>query len=631
MSAGHGHSEQSGYRRDRLPGVDAEPGDWQAWQASIFADTIPPIQYSKGMNKQLVWSKDGNLYLDTGMPQSAFSKARVTDHLEERGLRAERTESGNAESWAFSKWSFTGTKLSEKNVLLEGPLFSGLPLSSFFEAGGTEKEHLAGARVCSAMEAALDQGLSLPRVGAGGIFISADFERVLFLPEGLFETASRCAEETLGNEAQAFYVNRLLTGDAAGGFTQAVIAYRLLLGQLPFPEDNEERREEDIHDRNYVPVARRIWGLDGELAQRIDQNLQRGASVRNGGNRDERLSHIVTEGAERNGGAAPFRRAGTGFPIKSLYRELGLTELGNIAPDGNLISVIHKSNISQEEFERRSEKELRSFRAALSKKRWVRRHRTLLTVLAVALFALALVAGICIETSMTRPTTQGLTEIQTTELFYSAFNTMDILSANASATGKNAGAVIDAMGAYFVSSKTRESYQSGSRVNSPAEWLSFNNGGTFSMYGISQFFIGNKKGEIFFTTAAKKDAPPPVTESGGVLLKKGTVKKLEVSYYFIYCIGSEQGDAENVEVLKKNDTLTLTYQGKRWQITDLEQHEGESYSVDKAVLYADYKAAFDACGQDSVKAADAIRAKYVWLPLGSEILEGIEKIKADYS
>ncbi len=581
------------------------------------------------MNKQLVFSKDGNIYLDTGMSQAAFSKARITDHLEERGIKAERTEDAGEERWTFTKWSFTGTKLPEASVLLEGSLFSGLPLSDFFGKDDKAKEFLAGTRVCSAMEHALEQGLSLPRVGAGGIFISADFERILFLPEGLFETASRCAPAESGNEAQSFYVNKLLTGDAANSFTQAVIAYRLLTGDLPFTESDEEKRAEDIHDKNFVPLAHRIWGLDEELATRIDQNLQRAGAVKSGGNRQEKVSALVTDGKDRTNGE--LRRAGLSFPLKSLYRELGLTETGNIAPDGNLIGVIHKSNISQEAFESRAKKERQHFQAALSHKRWIRRRRTPLTILAIAVFAAAVVSGLCLETSMSRPTTQGLTELQTVELFYSAFNTMDTLSAQASAKGKQTGAVIDAMSAYFVTAQTRSSYEAGYKVTSPAEWLSFNNGGTFSMYGISQFFIGNKKGEIFFTAPARRDAPAPVTESGGTELKKGAVKQLEVSYYFIYCVGSETGDSENVVVLKKNDIVTLTYGDRRWRITGLEQQEGPSVSVNKEALYADYKAAFDASGQDSVKAADAVRAKYGWLPLGSEILEGIEKIKSDYS
>ena len=581
------------------------------------------------MNKQLVFSKDGNIYLDTGMTQTAFTKARVTDHLEERGIKAERTEDAGGERWTFTKWSFTGTKLPEGSVLLEGSLFSGLPLSGFFGKDDKAKEYLAGTRVCSAMEHALEQGLNLPRVGAGGIFISADFERILFLPEGLFETASRCAPAEICNEAQTFYVNKLLTADAANSFTQAVIAYRLLTGDLPFSAADDEQRAEDIHDRNYIPLANRIWGLDEELAFRIDQNLQRAGAVRNGGNRQEKVSSLVTDGKDRANSA--LRRAGLSFPVKRLYRELGLTELGNIAPDGKLIGVIHKSNISQEEFDRRAKKEQQHFQAGLQRKRWVRRRRTPLTILAIALFAAAVISGLCLETAMSRPTTQGLTELQTVELFYSAFNTMDTLSAQASAKGKQTSAVIDAMSAYFVTAQTRSSYDASYKVTSPAEWLSFNNGGLFSMYGISQFFIGNRKGEIFFTAPGRRDAPAPVTESGGTELKKGTVKQLEVSYYFIYCVGSETGDTENVEVLKKNDIVTLTYEGRRWRITGLEQQEGPSFSVNKAVLYADYKAAFDASGQDSVKAADAIRSQYGWLPLGSEILEGISKIKSDYS
>ncbi|MBQ3687351.1 MAG: hypothetical protein II932_05935, partial [Treponema sp.] len=359
------------------------------------------------------------------------------------------------------------------------------------------------------------------------------------------------------------------------------------------------------------------------------QNLQRAGAVKSGGNRQEKVSSLVMDGKDRTNGE--LRRAGLSFPLKSLYRELGLTELGNIAPDGTLIGVIHKSNISQEAFESRAKREEQHFQAALSRKRWVRRRRTPLTILAIAVFAAAVVSGLCLESAMSRPTTQGLTELQTVELFYSAFNTMDTLSAQASARGKQAEAVIDAMSAYFVTAQTRSSYEAGYKVTSPAEWLSFNNGGAFSMYGISQFFIGNRKGEIFFTAPVRRDAPAPVTESGGTELRKGAVKQLEVSYYFIYCVGSDTGEAENVHVLKKNDIVTLTYGGRRWRITGLEQQEGPSVSVNKETLYADYKAAFDASGQDSVKAADAVRTKYGWLPLGSEILEGISKIKSDYS
>lgn len=560
------------------------------------------------MKKQLVFSKDGNIYLDTGMPQEAFSKARLADRLGERGVKAERSLEGDKESWTFSKWAFSGSKMPDKTVLLEGFLFSGLPLSAFLGNDGKEKEFLAGARVCSAMEAASTQGLVLPRVGAGGIFISADFERILFLPEKIFDMAAGLQ----ANEFQGFYVNKILDGNAANAFTRSVIAYRLLTGELPFTEEDEEKREEDLHDRNYLPVALRVWGLDEALARSIDKGLQQGAAKKEKGKQDRKDEDPP-------------------LPVVSLYRELGLTEGGDIASDGNLIGVIRKSNVSHEEFDRRAQRETKLFQSMLEKKRWIRRHRSLLTICAVGLFALAVVAGICTETALSRPTSQGLTETQTVEMFYSSFNTMDVLSANASSKGRNAGLVIDAMSAYFVSAKTKESYDTGSKTTSPAEWLSFNNGGSFSIYGISQFFIGNKKGEIFFTPAIRRNAPLPIGESGGMPIKKGAVKKLEVSYYFIYCTGLESEGGEKVNILKKNDIVTLTYDGKKWTVTDIEQHEGEPFSASKASLYADYKAAFDASGQDPVKAADAIRGTYEWLPLGSEILEGIEKIKSDYS
>lgn len=564
------------------------------------------------MKKQLVFSKNGNIYLDTGMSQSSFSKARLTDRLSERGIKAERSSENDKVKWTFSEWAFSGSSMPDKTVLLEGSLFSGLPLTDFLGKDGKEKEFLAGARVCSAMAAAISQGRSLPRVGAGGLFISADFERILFLPEGLFDMATHLQ----ARELQAFYVNELLEGTEANTFTLSAIAYQLLTGSPPFTETDEEKRKEDLHDKNYIPIVHRVWGLDETLARHIDRGLQQGVTAKKAKKAQKASSTSRTDDSP--------------FPIKSLYRELGLTETGDIAPDGNLIGVIRKSNVSHEEFDRKAQRETKSFQSALEKKRWVRRHRSLLTVCAVVFFALAVVAGICFETIMSRPTSQGLTETQTVEMFYSSLNTMNVVSANASSKGKSANMIIDAMSAYFVGAKTKESYEPRSKTTSPAEWLSFSNGGTFSIYGISQFFIGNKKGEIFFTPTIRRNAPPPISESNGIHIKDGAVKKLDASYYFIYCAATDNSKGETVEVCKENDTVTLTYDGKRWIVTDIERHEGEHVSIQKESFYADYKAAFDASGQDPVKAADSIRAKYEWIPLGSEILEGIEKIKSEY-
>ncbi len=547
------------------------------------------------MKKQLVYSKDGSIYLDTGMSQPAFSKARLIEHIGERGIKAEQTGDG---SWQFDKWSFTGTSLPHQTILLEGALFSGLPLSAFFESGNREKEYLAGSRVCSAIEEAIRQKIQLPETGGGGIFISADFSRILFLPQELFASAASCSDKETNALAQGAYINKVLSGIESERFTQAAVAYRLLTGEMPFNEIDEEKREDDYRDKNYIPLKNRIWGLDAGLAAAVDNALEAKA----------------TEGK---------------FPLVALYKELGLTDEGEIPSDGNLLEVIRKSDISHERFDEIAARRNKVFQSILHKKRWIRAHRTLITVACVTVFILALAAASGISTSKTRPTTQGLTESETVEMFYSAFNNMDVVAASSCATGKDANGITEALSAYFVTAKQRSTYDYGFRALSPAEWLSFNNGGKFTMYGITQFYIGNKKGETYFKAAEKKDAPPPVTRSGGITLKKGDTKQLETSYYFVYGAGSEIGGRESIEAVKKSDTVTLTYKGNKWIITNIAQKDEETTIIDKESFYNDYKQAFESNAQDAVKAADELRDRYKWLPLSSEIIAAQEKIKKD--
>ena len=56
------------------------------------------------MKRKLVFSKNGNIYLDTYMTQSAFSKARLSLRLTENGFIATKNDDG----WSFSNWFFSG-------------------------------------------------------------------------------------------------------------------------------------------------------------------------------------------------------------------------------------------------------------------------------------------------------------------------------------------------------------------------------------------------------------------------------------------------------------------------------------------------------------------------------------------
>ncbi len=596
------------------------------------------------MTEPLVFSRNGNLYLNIGMTQSTFSKARIIEHLLERGVKAEHQDG----TWKFSKWTFTGT-VSENtiqntdkdnpNVLLEGPLFSGLPLMTFFESDNKTKEFLAGSRVCSAIESALEQKIPLPAVGAGGIFIAADFERILFLPEQLFETATLCAAginmSSLASQAsqegsklhaanEGFYINKNLTKGVSSRFTQAVIAYRILTGNFPFEQTDIAQREEDFRDKNFIPIKYRIWGLDPALAISIDNALSRQGAVKSGGNRDEKISGIITEGRS-DSTKSNVCLSGLSFPVPALYKELGLTESGDIPSDGNLLNVIRKAYISHDQFDSDCRKYQDAFTKKLNIIRWFRHNRPKVTVFAVTAAVLFVLIISIVSANLTRPTTRGLTEYETIEMFYSALNTMDISSASECAKCKQAENMVTTVSTFYVASKSRAVYETNHKTVTPSEWMSFNNDGSYDMYGLSQFYIGNTKSKIFFEGPVSKQFPKPVTQSGGVELKNGDSKKFEVSYYFIY------SDDNNIYISHFIDNLTLTYKSKRWIITSVTQNETQYPQLVKKDFSEILQSAIDSsrteAKADIAAAADSLRESYEWIPLSSEILSGQEYAK----
>ena len=575
------------------------------------------------MKQPLVFSQEGNLCLDTSMTQGAFSKARFAERLSERGVIAQYHASG----WTFSRWSFTGSAVrgegKDSTIVVKGQLFSGLTLKTFLEDKDNAKRVFAGARVCSAMEDSMEQGQSLPRVGAGGIFISADFEQILFLPQAIFKTAMLCAGPAVYSEQHGMYINENLTGDASVGFTQAVIAYKLLSGDLPFAETDSEKREEDYRDSNYIPIVQKIWALDDELAYCIDNSLKRQPSLKKGSNTDEKVARIVKEQRETTKDA---RRAGMKFPVGKLYRETGLTSDGEIPSDGTLQNVIRKSSVSQEHFEADSKKKLEHFAKTLNRKRWLRNHRTGLTVVASAFAGVFIFAVILVQGSMSHPTSKGLSEYETAEMFYSALNTMDVSAADACSSGKKASNMIDSMSAYFVTMKQRSAMDFKFKSVSPGEWFNFNYDGSYSMYGISQFYIGFSKKDVYFSAPLKKDFPKPVTTSGGLPLKEGDKKTVTVTYFFLYNITTNTTD-DTLSAVWREDTLTLTYRNKRWIITDVAQENKETFEVPYAEFLKDYQDAMEVSGGNAADPSTALAAKYPFVPLGSEVIEAANRTK----
>ena len=595
------------------------------------------------MNGQLVFFENGNICLDTSMTQSAFAKSRMAEHMEECGYLAEK----DGFKWNFSEWRFeeTRTRTSEKGpvsemVILEGPGFSGRTLKDFFdmdfsrELGNTEKAFVSYsvARTCSALESASKQKIDVANIGGGGIYLSADFSKILFLPRTLFDMACECGGETNAGEHTGIYVNPTLSGSAAINFTQSVIAYRALTREFPFKSLKTNERLTDYLDRNYEPLRNRIWALDEKLSFFVDNALQRKSGLRKrgtgkirGSSLEEKIGGILSEDSDRK--SSIEKDFSLTFPLSNLYKELGLNEKGEIPAGGMLSPVIRKSNVSQESFEEKSFNEWARFRSRLALKRWLRKWRTPLTVAGAVCLGLIFLGLIFFQGASTNPTSKGLTSFETVEMFYSAVNNMEVTTMQGCSSGGKINPFIDMVSSIYVTSKNRSAYNVKDQTVSPAKWMNFNFDGKYNIFGLSDFNINDSKGSLFLSAPLKNSHPKTISEEEGRSVKNLDTRDFVVTYNLLYTVGDSQNAV--LEIIHRTDYVHMIFHKDRWVITTVETSDESEEEISYQDFYGAYTATFEGKEKNTVVIANLLRENYPWIPTNSEIQEAAEVIEKE--
>jgi len=598
-----------------------------------------------------VFEKDGYVYLNTGLSPDEFSKARGGTRLSESGSLAVQTSAG----WVFSPWHFEETEEDAGLIFVRGKAFPGQTLKEYFffdrsdsfsavfssAEFGKAKSARAAAFVCSAIDASLAQKLTLPNSGAGGIFISDDFTKLMFFPEQIFiQSALRfeaSGEKSLFGQNRAFYVNPVLSGSNAARFTQAVIAYRALTGDFPFTADNQEELSMDMADKNFVPLRNRIWAIDEALASFVDNSLSRSPTVKSR-TRADRLSSLrqtalsdISSGRPQSQFPLEFS---AGFPLATLCRELGLNQDGSIPHNGMLLSVIRKSSLSPEDFELAVKKESEKNARTIKTKRFLRKYRNVLLVAAAALL-IALAASFAVRRSyMGNPTTKGLSSMQTVEVFYSAYNTLDLNKARCTLYGRQTDYLVNMISQAYVTNQTRTAYSPAKKTVTPAEWMNYNNDGKYYMFGLTGFAVNEQKMELFANPPLIKDNPLPVSEERGKRLKEGDTVECYATYFRIIPESELADSGESVHewlhVEEYCDKVSLVFKKECWRIVEISQQMEREIFQDTKPFYEDYKRLFDSSGQDLLLTANELRSKYGWIPDNSEILSASQKLRDEF-
>ena len=532
---------------------------------------------------RIVFSKDDTLFLDTSMTQSAFANSRLSERLAEHGVTAENKNN----EWTFAPWTFTGTMVSAdssvETVLLEGTGFDGCTLKEYFDEAGkdTSAEAQAAVAVCSAINCAIKSGQKLPNNGAGGIFISTAKDRIIFVPEDLFETAAACRGETAYSENEGMYLYRTLGGNASLRFTQAVIAYRALSGTFPYTNENTVKRHEDYGDKNFAHLADTLYGVDNSLATAIDSAL-----MQNDKNDKHTDKNILPE-----------------FPLSIFCQEVEKDASSRTA------------KISPQQFYSIAKKKQRSFARSLAAKRWFRHYNTTVLVGSIVVALIALFAFNHWKEGQRNPTTKSLTSTQTVDLFYSAVNNLDVVAAQCAVTGTQVQPLLNTISNFYVTSKSRSGYDIKSACVTPASWLWFNSDGCYTIFGLTQLTIDGVPSPLMFEGPRKSSHPRPLSEETGIELSEGASVTHLVHYFQINSEG-----LNTLHIIETNDTVSAVWHKDKWQISSIIQKQTE-HAVEMSAFYREYKSAYAEHENDPVKAAAALSSLYTWINTPKEVIE----------
>ena len=406
--------------------------------------------------------------------------------------------------------------------------------------------------------------MPLSLVGAGGIIVSKDFSKVLFLPKNLLEASLSSLGEENFSELYGKYLNPVFSGKTAVRFLQAVIVYKAICGKVPFAEKNASSRETDIRDLNYCPLRYAVFGVDEKIL-------------------------LFTENA--------FAGKDCLFP-KEEFSALELKE---------------PSSSDLEKFKAESQKFLLSQEKRIRAKRWLRAKSTVIKICAaVFIFAIAAVVSLY-RTFLEKRTTKGLTSLQTVEMYYSAVNLLDVDSARAS-SAKSLGGRVDRLANIFVTGKTSSMYNAGNDLVPPSVWL-VKNQLSHNIYGISNFTVDGSPCRTFFNGQRRKENPVAIFEENGQKIFLGETKEYQVEFFIFDSLGED-----SLCVSLQKEKVSLEFKKDRWIITGI-QTEIESRFLKFSELKTEYSAAMENCGGDVFACASVLRQKYDFIPSDQEITD----------
>ncbi len=542
---------------------------------------------------------DDKIWLSSGLKPEEFARTRLSAALDEKGVIAEIA----GEKVNFTEYKFVGTKNIDNEIFFEGDFFDGLSLNSIFEGAEIScGKNNAFFAVEKALTAAICEDLKITSLGGEGIMVSKDAKKVLFLPGKLYEQCALCAPAVY-SEVQGKFLNKALKDKDALMFTRSVIAYKALTGSFPFEKTDLSERQVDIYDNDFLPLSYAVNGINKNLSESIDNGL------------------MLTTPKIFHSGKRDFTDA-----KKEARRKLILEKASAFNPE-NFLSELENKNrsleMSEADFALRKEKWLSSTEKRLKIVRFTRRNKNrILAVLAV--FVIGFWAGHSFyKENLNRASTKGLTPFESVQSLYTQINHADVPNLQEVVSGKKTDALIQIVSGYFITAKERLTTDDKAGTYTPGEWLLMKNKTTFWQYGITNLKLDGREADCNYDFPCRKDKKAALTEWNGKPLKNGDTTSVLADYYFIHSDGALIHVAHNVE------TVTLTWKGKCWLVTEI-----TGKSDEEKVKLKDFKAIYqnilDANNGDFESSVASLREKYAWIPTDLELFRDSESVLEKY-
>lgn len=554
------------------------------------------------MTQEILSYSDGCLILDASLSSEAFARIHIEN---EEGFLVS-FEDGKA---SFGRWKFERNFKDEQDrVFFEGPAFAGKTLSSIFQTGTDAESFRAGAAVITALTSLIqEEGCEDHQgsVGAGGIFVSDDYKRVLICPQDLFSRCCSRKDPETQSELQGIWENKALFGKAALSFTRAAIAYRAFTGKNAFSAVELTERQADIHDRNFIPSHLLNSSLEPDLSAAIDDGFTVSEKLSEESRERRFLTEKEKEEIERS------KLIISSFPLQDT-----IEALQKIEKEG-------RPSLSTDQAEAvtkwQSSKRRKVFAA-----RFIRRNQKRLIVAAIAAVVAASVAANFHRENGKLATTLGLTAEQTVQTLYTGIHRSDVGIIREVYKGKGRKDLLEIVSGYFITYRQRLAFNQDDATVSPAAWLFLQNQTNYWMYGVTNFYIEGQKREFPFAYPVRNDKKKPLTkENGGG--QKGETRKVSVSYNLVHTDSSNR-----IVISSVTDTVTVKWNSKRWIVTAI-SGKTATESVSMKTLREKYGTILEETGSDIRTAARLLQNTYHWIPEESELYDGALTMVKDYS